>query len=185
MNRRGATLIFLALAFAGLAILTLVTGRGPSAQIPGAPTPTDVIPFFRVFSELSVYDLVGVRLRSPETGAEFTMARDPAGNWVSVTPEGALDAVAANAIARTMVLLPYTQAITPDQPPAQYGFTPEGILSIELLLADGGGAAVALGYRTPTETGYYAFVDDRPEVFILDRAPIDYLISILRQPPIA
>jgi hypothetical protein len=85
-----------------------------------------------------------------------------------------------------MALLPYVGIVTAaDADITLYGFQPEGILSLEIALADGATHAVAIGYRTPTASGYYAFVDDRPELYILDRAPIDYLISQLREPPVA
>ena len=42
------------------------------------------------------------------------------------------------------------------------------------------GADRIVGYRTPTEDTYYAVVDDRPGLLLLERRAIDFLISQLR-----
>jgi hypothetical protein len=110
------------------------------------------------------------------------------GVWTAPGSLGTLDTAQAEAVARTMVLLPYndvlleapTEASLPD-----FGFTPEGVLSIEILLTDGGAHAVAVGFRTPTEDTYYALVDDRPDLYLLERGAVDYLIKTLREPPVA
>ncbi|MDZ4769581.1 MAG: hypothetical protein SGJ24_10660 [Chloroflexota bacterium] len=183
MKNRRTTVIVLGLVFIGVAIWSLTTPPGTSA--PATPAGTPILPFYRVFPDLAVLDIAAVQLRSPETQAVLAVRVDSDGVWQAIAPQGVPDPAQMTALARTLVLLPYTTTLVSDSALTVYGFIPEGILSIELLLTDGSTAAIAVGYRTPSEQGYYAVVDDRAELYILDRAPVDYLISLLRNPPIA
>lgn len=182
MKARRNGLIILLVVFAGLGLFTVLQQR----QEPQVVIPTGAVPFYRVFPELAVLDIAGLRIRSPENEQTLTLVRGEDGNWQAPGTMGTLNTDAASAIARTMALLPYVAVVTAaDADTTLYGFQPEGILSLEIALVDGTDHVVAIGYRTPTEAGYYAFVDDRPELYVLDRAPIDYLISQLREPPVA
>lgn len=182
MRARRTGLIILLVIFGVLGLLTFLQQR----QEPQVVVPTGAVPFYRVFPDLAVLDIGGIRVRSPENDQSFTLARGEDGTWQAPGSEGTLDTEIASDIARTMALLPYIAIVTAaDADTTLYGFQPEGILSLEIALSDGTNHVVAIGYRTPTETGYYAFVDERPELYILDRAPIDYLISQLREPPVA
>jgi hypothetical protein len=170
--------------FIALAIVLAYQNSRPTVQ-PSAPTPG--ISSARVFPDLTLDGIRGIRLRSPETGAMFALSRGTDGVWTAPGSAGTLDLVGADGIARTMVLLPYNASLpVPDGADmAAYGFTPEGVLSIEILLTDGGAHAVAVGYRTPTEDTYYALVDDRPDLYLVERAAVDFLILALREPPVA
>jgi hypothetical protein len=86
-----------------------------------------------------------------------------------------------------MVLLPFNHTLTlaPGEDKSTYGFTPEGILSIEIVLNSGVSHAVAVGFRTPTQDSYYALIDTRPQLYLLERAPVDYIISRLKSPPVS
>ncbi|MBK8025605.1 MAG: hypothetical protein IPK19_30490 [Chloroflexi bacterium] len=181
MKGRRFGVLSLLVIFVGLAILTAT--QGPPAESNQSLTP--VTPFFRVFPELAVLDLAAIRLRSPETNDALTVARDAQGLWQVVDREGTLAEGAGSNLARTISLLPYTSETAPVEALSEYGFQPEGIFSIEIVLIDSATHVVAVGYRTPTADGYYAFIDDRPEMYVLDRAAIDYLISQLREPPVA
>lgn len=180
MKARRSGMIILVLLFGGLAVFTLIQGK-PAPEPPLTP----ITPFFRVFPDLAVLDIAAIRLRSPETGKTFTLARQVDGSWQAPESTGTLDDSAAAAIARTMVLLPYVNTTVLGSDLTTYGFQPEGVLSLEIGLVNNQSHVVAVGYRTPTNDGYYALVDDRPELYILDRAAIDYLIKELRDPPVA
>ncbi len=99
----------------------------------------------------------------------------------------AVDSAAADNIAWTMQQLPYSRTLPLNDGDSLqiYGFTPEGVLSIEFVMSDGTSHAVAVGYRTPMEDGYYGLIDDRADLYLLGRPAIDYLISRLKNPPIA
>lgn len=182
MKGRGL-ILGLFVVFIGLLALSLLTNS--TQETPSLPTTT--VRLRSVFEELAVTDLQAIRLRSPETGTSLILARGDDGGWIAPDHDGILDAESARAIARTIVLLPYTttQPIPPiDQLPV-YGFMPEGILALEVLLFSGEAHAVAIGYRTPTETSYYAIVDGEDMLYVLERAAVDFLIAMLRNPPIA
>jgi hypothetical protein len=178
------TLLVLGLIFIGLIVWTVIGRISPPPTVQSERSA--VIEDQRVYDGVSLAEVMAVRLRSPQTEAVFAVARDTAAVWQVVEGSGmTITSEAADALALTVIVLPYLDTLTPDADLTLYGFEPEGILSIELVLDDGTTSAVAVGYRTPTELGYYAFIDSRPELYILDRAPVDYLISILRNPPTA
>ncbi len=141
----------------------------------------------RIFPDLQINDIQAIRLRSPETGDSFVISRGGDGAWTAPDSSGTLNTTEADNIARTMVLLPYSRTLTvsPGDDLAPYGFTPEGILSVEIIQTDGASHAVAVGYRNPTATGYYGLIDDRPDLYLLDRGAVDFLISRLKSPPVA
>ncbi|MCK6577177.1 MAG: DUF4340 domain-containing protein [Anaerolineae bacterium] len=181
MTQRRTGLLILMVVFVGLLLLTLAQPPLETSHQPLTP----VAPFYRVFPDLAVLDIMAMRIRSPETDDTFTLLRNEQGEWQVADRSGTLEEGAGTVLARTMALLPYTSEMQAEPNLATYGFTPEGVLAIEIVLVDGGSHAVAVGFRTPTEQGYYAFVDDRPDLYILDRSAVDYLISQLRDPPVA
>ncbi len=171
------TFIILAMLFVGLAlVITLQNQNQPSIILP-----TSEATFFRVFPELAVLDMDAIRLRAPETGAEWIIARGEDGEWIAPDEAPDPDGIIARSVARTIALLPYTRVVPFAGERAAYGFTPEGILSIEVLMNDGSGHIVAVGIRTTAATDYFAFIDERTELYLIDRAPIDFLIAILRE----
>jgi hypothetical protein len=178
--RSRRTLVALLLIFAVL----LVAGLVVSTQRANAPT-TEPYPFPRVFPDLTQPEIVGVRLSDPQRGDSFSMVRDEAGRWY--TPAGVRLTDDAELIARTLALLPYdrTLPLETEDDLADYGFTPEGLLRVEMILADGSSHAIAVGGLAPTNLVYYAVIDDLREVTLLLRPAIDYLMTELRNPPTA
>lgn len=182
MNDR-RTLLLLVGLFVSLAVITLVVQR-----LPQRLEQPDVTPFFQsVYPDLFLQDVQAVNLQNPLSGETFTINRAADGTWTAPGREGTLDQAVAQAIARTIVLLPYTQTLpepTADQLD-DYGLVANsGTLIIGAILTDGTPLGVAVGGLTPTGTSYFALVDDRPEVYILERAAVDFLIVQLRTPPL-
>jgi hypothetical protein len=175
------TLILLLMVFVALAAVVAYQNAQRQAEL-SRPIPLTNA----VFSSFVADDIQAIRLRSPESGESFSIVRAGDGTWTSDS-SGTLVQDEANGIARTMVAMTYDGSFTlPEgQNLTTYGFTPEGVLSVEIVLSSGESHAVAVGYRTPTEENYYAIVDDRTEVYLILRAPVDYLISRLKSPPIA
>jgi hypothetical protein len=174
-------LLVLVVIFVVLAAVVALQNRLPTTS----PAATSTCPNC-VFEGLQLDAIQAIRLRSPETGQTFSLARAADGSWTAPDSSSTLDATKAELIARTMLLLPFsrTLALGENDDKTAYGFTPEGILAIEII-ESGSSHAVAVGYRTPTEENYYALVDDRPDLYLLERAPIDYLIAQLMNPPVA
>lgn len=174
------TLILLLMVFVALAAVVAYQNAQRQAEL-SRPIPLTNA----VFSTFVADDIQAIRLRSPESGESFSMVRANDGTWTS--DSGTLVQDEANGIARTMVAMTYDSTFTlPEgQNLTTYGFTPEGVLAVEIVLSNGESHAVAVGYRTPTEENYYAVVDDRTELYLILRAPVDYLISRLKSPPTA
>jgi hypothetical protein len=181
--KNNRVLIVLLMAFVVLAALLMIQNEQQNASPPTSAVMANV-----VFRDFVPADIQAVRLRSPESGETFVISRaeDGSGTWTAPERAGALNTVEAENIARTMAVLSVTGTIAmPSEGDlATYGFTPEGILSLEILLSNGLSHVVAVGYRTPTEDNYYAIVDDRSELYLLFRPAIDYLISRLKSPPV-
>lgn len=181
-NRRG--LIILAMVFVALAALLAIQNNQHPVGV--TPTPT-FITQNTVFNDFTVDSIQAVRLRSPETGKTFIISRTADNSWAAPESTGQLNLKEAAIIAATMVQLPYqrTLPLPAKTDLSTYGFTPEGILSVEILLTNGHTHVVAVGYRTVSAESYYALVDDRSEMYLLQRPAIDYLISRLKNPPVA
>ncbi len=177
-------LIVLLMVFVALAALLAIDDARQTAAV---TTPTPGVNAVYVFPDLTLDQIQAIRLRSPETGETFLLNRDADGSWTAPESTGTLDLTEANNIARTMILLPYgeTLPLNPGDDKSIYGFTPEGVLSIEIALTDGLSHVVAVGFRTPTSVSYYALVDDRPELYLLERPAVDFLISRLKSPPVS
>ena len=180
---RNRSLLLLAIVFVAAAALLAIQRTQQNAV---EPTTTDVL-YFHVFPSLTATDIQAIRLRSPETGDSFTIARTTDGSWATPNGSTTVDATVADNIAKTLEQLPYSRTLPLNDGDSLqiYGFAPEGVLSIEFVLSDDTSHAIAVGYRTPMDDGYYALIDDRTDLYLLSRPAIDYLISRLKTPPIA
>ncbi len=142
----------------------------------------------RTFPDISsAADIQAVRLADPSTAKTFTIAQQAAGVWTAPDSGKALRGQAGIQIATTIALLPNRQVvpILDEQALTTYGFKPNPLLLIYVLLKNGKTHNVAIGSLTPATTSYYAIVDDVSGVYVLDRSPIDFLIVALRTPPVA
>jgi hypothetical protein len=170
--RGRVTLIVLGAIFIVLVALTLLqSGQPPARQ---RPTPR---PLYLVYDDLPVLDMLAIRLRVPDGDAGLTLTRADDGTWTR--PDGGwIDADTATAIARTIALLPYLRTIEPESDDlSAFGFLPRGIFSIEVVLVDGSARAIEIGDLARSNDGYFAVVDDRPEIYLLQRAAVDFLIQ--------
>lgn len=192
MRNRISPLILLAV-FIVLAVLVSVTNQQtPPAIQTALPSPTAAgteMPqgtLLRVFPELRVLDIQAIQLDDLTSGREITFSRDTNGQWTAPGLEGELDETAVTNIARTLVLLPYARSINilTETDFADYGLSPRPQLLFQILNTDGSGHAVAVGALTDAENTYYALVDERDEIFIIERGPVDFLKTFILSPPI-
>ncbi len=188
MNRR--TLLFLLLAFGlltAVAVLQSLPAANSTLDDLRATVTAEGTPIFtRLFPELAVLDIQAIRLRNPDADRALTITRAENDVWTIPDNEAgvSLDADTASTIARTVVLLHYqrTLPLPEDGDLTDYGFKPNGILFIEVLLKTGEGHVVAVGALSGANTTYYALVDDRQEIILLERAPVDFLITQIANP---
>ncbi len=175
-------LIVMVLLVALFAQNNTITNNEQSIQ----PTPQ----IRRVFPELAVLDILALRVEDPYTGETFTIARETDGTWIGRTTDSdgpmALQDDAGTFLARTTVLLGYTQTINvePDRNLGEFGFLPRPQLLISVVAANDEQHIVAVGNPLQTGPYYYIAVDDRPELYIADRAAIDNLAATLNNPPL-
>lgn len=144
--------------------------------------------FLQIGRELNfaINDILAVRLRNPGQAQEFVLSRDSSGNWTAPQSQGVLDQEAVSNILKTVVLLPYqnTAPIDASTDLRQYGFTPQGQLAVEILLQNGQTHAIQVGGLSPSGAVYYALADDIPQIYLLERSPVAYLIDKLNHPPL-
>ncbi len=150
-----------------------------------SPTPTGTL--LRVFPDLAVLDIQAIRLQNIADGTEITLARDAAGNWTMPDTEQAVDSTGASAIARTLVLFPYAHSINilDDTKFSDYGFDPNPELLISILKTDGETHTIAVGNLMDSALAYYVLVDERDEIFLVERGAVDFLRNSIASPPFA
>jgi hypothetical protein len=178
------TLAFLAVLFVALALALVVQQGGltPTGQ-PVAPTAI----FQRLFPDLEVRQLQAIRLLVPYADESFTIARAADGTWAAPGYEGRLDPEAATVITRTVVLLPYRHRFLPpeDADLEQYGFVPDqNEFAILFVTLDGEQHSINIGFPSRDSPTFYVLVDDRPEIYLVERPPLDVLAGYFRERPI-
>jgi hypothetical protein len=197
MNRR--TLFILLIAFAALVVIALFQNRqspnsGSEATLdPSLQPTTNAAEFLSSYSlmgktlGMTVEDIAAIRLRDPDSKKTFTISRDSAGNWTAPDNPGKLDLTVATNIAKTVVLLPYesTIQVKPDTVLADFGFQPDGIFAIEVILRTNITHAIVIGNLNPSATSYYGLADDKKVIYVMERRAIDFLLINLNKPPIS
>ena len=186
------TLILLGVVFAGLVIFTILSGREPASQTTIPPTPTDpaeTLPsgsLLRVFPDMRVIDIQAIRIDDPINDRNFTLVRDEQGNWTAPDLDAELDDEQVRNIARTIVLLPYARSINivPETDFEDYGLTQTPRLLLQILNLDGASHVIAVGNLIDSERAYYVLVDERDEIFQVERGAIDFLRNFVLSPPI-
>ncbi len=178
-------LFILAAVFAILLVVTLLQNQR-MVLVPGAPTPLPTGIYRRVFPQMAVLDIQAIRLENPQSGDNFTISRAADGTWTAPDSEQMLDTEVATTIAQTVVLLPYegTVTLTEDSDLEGYGFQSDPRLFIQVLLSNGDAHIVAIGELTPSAAAFYALVDERDEVYLLDARAVAYLLTTLESPPL-
>lgn len=189
MNRQFRTVSVLAGIFVFLVVIFILQEQNHSedSSQPLVPSPASTVTFQRIFPELAVLDLAAIRLFDPATEQDFTMARDGGtGEWEVLSHDGTLNAEMATLIARTVVLLPYRRsiAIEEDADLAPYGFHPTGDFLIQFTTIDNQQHIVAIGAPVLDIPTFYGLVDDRPEVYLIERAAVDFLLENFVNPPL-
>lgn len=182
-NRRN--LFILAAVFVALAVITLLQDRQITQQA-APPTPAPTGTFQRIFPDMAVLDIQAIRLENPQTGDTFTISRADDGTWTAPGSEQTLDMEVATAIARTIVLLPYVESLPliEDSELEMYGFQPGPRLFIQVLVSNGDAHIVAIGGLTPSQSAYYALVDEREMVYLLEAHAVAFLVTTLETPPL-
>ncbi len=180
------TLIILVVIFIGLLIALYLQANPPSGAS-ATPTP-NILAFERIFPDLEVLDIVAIQLRDPSTQEDFTIARRiEDSQWTAPAyPDDVLDVEAATLIARTLVLMPYRRSfeITEDTDLTQFGFDPDADFYIQFIMVDGEQHSIAIGEPTFDGPTFYTLVDDRPIIYLIERAPIDFLLGYFINPPV-
>jgi hypothetical protein len=173
LSRRRRLLMFLAIIAA--VILLGVLQAAPRGFVPDA---SDLL----VFPDLAAIELSVINLYDPTTGLAITLSRGDDGRWIEEGSNTEFDPAYVNQLAQTIVMLAYDHVLPlgPDDDLAVYGFAPAGQLFVEFIEADGTQHAVAFGNLLPDrDAGYYALVDDRPQLYVIPRGAADYLLSQL------
>lgn len=183
--KRARSLILLVIAFVAMFGALVLQQRDQERQA-AQPTPFPTPHLDRVFPELEVLAIQAVQLSVPGMERTLTLSRAEDGTWQPVGIEGVLDSQAATAIARTLALLPYSQSfdIDDDTDLSQFGFRPSGDFFIQFITVFGDEHIVAVGEPSFEGPTYYALVDDRPVIYLLERGPVDFLVNHYMNPPV-
>jgi len=171
--------------FVALLVFTLLQSQPQSGSVAPAAIPTSVS-FLGRDMNMTVLDIVAIRLRNPKTNNAFIISRDSAGSWTAPQSKGSLDAAAASNMAKAIVLMEYdgTAPTTDSTDLSQFGLNPQGQLSVEVLLQDNQSHVIVIGDLTPSSLSYYGQVDDSPQVYLFTRGAVDFLLAQLNHPPL-
>ena len=186
------TFLILLVVFVVLAFIVMFQRREGFPPPTFTPRPTETPEFqldgtlLRVFPELAVLDIQAMRLEDLTTNTQLTLARDDNGEWTAPELDGELDSETVSGIARTFALLPYGRSINilNDTEFADFGLNPTGQLLFQILKRNGESHVIAVGNLTSSEASYYTLVDERDEIFEVQRGPIDFLRNHILSPPI-
>ena len=178
--------IVLAVAAALQTVLGNSTPPAPTLDPEQTESPLASGTLLRIFPELAVLDIQAVRIENPTTDQSLTLVRDAEGNWTAPGLDGTLDESSASDIARTLVLLPYGRSlnIVADTELSEYGIAPNPAYLISAVLQNGDSHVIAVGKIADADPVYYALVDERDEIFEIERGAIDFLTNFLNSPPV-
>ncbi|MAS34671.1 MAG: hypothetical protein CL610_11735 [Anaerolineaceae bacterium] len=184
--------MILLVIFIALVIVVASTGNPDVVVTPvlmptaTATTVLDQGTLLRVFPELRTLDIQAMRLEDLDNGLQLTLVRDEEGLWTAPDLDGELDEEAVSNIARTFVLFPYGRSmnIVEETNFEAYGLAPAPHLLFQILRTDGESHVVAVGDLTNTEANYFTLVDERDEIFLVERGPVDFLKNLISSPPI-
>ncbi|GAB4334007.1 MAG: hypothetical protein Kow00117_17660 [Phototrophicales bacterium] len=188
-HRNILSLIILSLIALVLAVLlaTQETSDPPQSLI--LPTNTPAPESILVFPELDADFIQAVRLEDPNSGKTLTIARSSEGDWQFLDRDDAPNQEIANQIALTLENMPYYASFLPEGDLTQYGFLPTGsLMFIQFVLFNGTQHFIIVGDpvseeadTAPGQTNtFYAIIDERPEVYLVSRPAIAFLIVQLQ-----
>jgi hypothetical protein len=182
-NRR---IVWILLVVFVLLVAATMLQKRESQPEPTEPTPVPTASFTRLFPDMAVLDIQAIRLMNPNTGVTFDISREADGTWIALDGDGVLDQSAARSVAEAIVLMPYGRSLplTDETNLQDFGFDPKGLLFVVVLLADGRQHAMAVGGLTPSKEEHYVVADEREEIFLVPRGPIDLLIKTFVSPPL-
>lgn len=184
-------IIILGVLFVGLLVVAGLQTLPSRNSSPSAPTPipptidpvrNQLRSIQRLFPNLTLADIQSIRLEEPATGSVLTLTRaeDDPSAWFALEYPQAVNAEAAELMAQTVAIMPYLHAFDNIQP-AQYPefglSTSDVALFIFFIEQDETQHAIAIGDATPDLEGHYALVDDRRELYVVDAAPVAYLVQ--------
>ncbi|MFQ3673933.1 MAG: hypothetical protein SNJ83_10095 [Aggregatilineales bacterium] len=177
-------LMIVLLALVGVATWqSLPSATGQATRTP-TPDPRDVQTVFR---HITTETIQALRIDDPLSSRDLILEANGSGGWrlIGVADPNALDPIVAENIAKTVAFIPYVEVLPPsnDLNLVNYGLTSETFwLQIQVILTSMETRNIVVGNLAPgTQSGYYALVDDRPEIYILNRGAVEYLAGYLRQ----
>ena len=186
-NRK--SLIFLLTVFLGLVVILIVQQVTNNSDNSSQFNNQTALQFNSadnqaIYPDLSVEDIAAIRLEDPILRSRVTLQRNEDDTWSIQGDSRPIDQAYAESIAQTISLLPYSYVIDGIEPSEypDYGLSQrDALLFVQVILRDGTGHIIAIGNQTSTRDGYYALVDDNPQLYIIDRDPdpIAYLIVYL------
>ena len=189
MNRRMIGFVALLIGFVVMAVLVVVSGERDS--LPFLPTAAPATPVPQVFSTVNYDDIGAVRLEDPNSGRAITYALGQDGRWSSPDLAGqSLDQDEIRLMLRTIDVLPYERSfdIEEDTDLTQYGFQANtSYFFVQFVTVDDEDHFVVIGNPVDPDINpptFYALIDNRPEVYLIEGGPIFFLVDKLLNPPL-
>jgi hypothetical protein len=176
MRRSTWIVVVIFLALAGL-LIYLNQNNPPSEETEA--TPTGTVEY--LFSETDGLP-TSIAIESG-TGEQVAIERNEGGQWVLKQPieaeaeQGSAEAAATQLSALRILSRP------------EVAFQDAGLVEpsyvMTVKLTAGTEEVVRIGDLTPTSSGYYANIEGKDEVLILDKTSLDALLTLVTSPPYA
>jgi hypothetical protein len=189
MKRRMAGLLLLLGGFVGMVALLVLSGQ--QEDIPFLPTAPPATSIPQVYETIEFGDINAVRLEDPNSDRAITYVLADDGQWVSPELAGqTLDQAEIRLLLRTLDVLPYERRfpLDDDADLTQYGFQQlSAFMFVQFVTVDDSEHFLIIGdpidptAETPI---FYALVDDRPDVYLIDGGAVFYLVDKLLNPPL-
>jgi hypothetical protein len=139
-----------------------------------------------LFRDWNDDNVIAVRLDDPLNDIDMVINRISDTEWqLQGEAVEQINQETLDLIVKTVAYIPFTDILRdiPDTNLSNFALTEDLIwLQIQVILDNNDTHVIALGARVPmVDGGYYALVDDRQEVFVLNRGAVDYLALNFQQ----
>lgn len=182
MKKQPLQLLILLVVFAVMLFIAAEQARPRPIAATASPTlTTDARTANRVFTGWQSSDIVALRLDDTKNELDLTLTFTSRGWELEGVAEGINQEVAAQIVA-TFALMPYVERLPTAQDLTRFDLTQDGIwMQAQAILSDGSKHVIAVGGRSSVPAGWYAVVDDSPDVFILNKGAVDFLAIYLQE----
>lgn len=153
----------------------------PSSE---APVNQDEATINRVFDGWGANNVFAIQIYDPVAQVGLTITRNNEDLWQLVEFSGLLTQEEGDLAAASMAYFPQVRTLEEIEPDnyADFGLTQDDLtMLVSVILKDGSEHSVAVGDLTAAGDSFYALVDERPNLYIIEAGPVAFYTQLLRR----